>query len=81
MLRAHPGIDAGQTLIVNFVRFGASSLDIMIYTLTRTTDWVECHRVQQDVLLRIGEIIRGHGAEIAFPTRTLHAGQEQQGPA
>jgi MscS family membrane protein len=72
MLQSHPGIDANQTLIVNFLQFGASSLDLMIYTFTKTTVWVEYHGIKQDVLLRIGEIIARHGAEIAFPTQTLH---------
>ena len=44
----------------------------MIYTFTKTTVWVEYHDVKQDVLLQIGEIIERHGAEIAFPTQTLH---------
>ena len=72
MLRSHPGIDTTQTLIVNFNQFGASSLDILIYTFTKTIVWVEYHEVKQDVLLKIGEIIARHGAEIAFPTQTLH---------
>lgn len=72
MLREHPGIDQTQTLIVNFNQFGPSSLDLMVYTFTRTVVWVEYHEVKQDVLLKIGEIIARHGAEIAFPTRTLH---------
>lgn len=72
MLQVHEGIDATQTLIVNFNQFGASSLDIMVYTFTKTTVWVEYHHVKQDVLLKIGEIIERHGAEIAFPTQTLH---------
>lgn len=72
MLLAHPGIDTAQTLIVNFNEYGASSLDLLVYTFTKTTVWVEFHEIKQDLLLRIGEIIAGHGAEIAFPTRTLH---------
>lgn len=72
MLREHPGIDSSQTLIVNFNAFSDSSLDIMVYTFTRTTVWVEFHEIKQDVLLRIGRIIESHGARIAFPTRTLH---------
>jgi len=72
MLQQHPGIDQTQTLIVNFNQFGASSLDILVYTFTRTIKWIEYHEVKQDVLLRIGEIIARHGAEIAFPTQTLH---------
>jgi MscS family membrane protein len=78
MLEEHPDIDQTQTLIVNFNQYGASSLDIMVYTFTKTTVWVEYHAVKQDVLLRIGEIIERHGAEIAFPTRTLHV---QTGPS
>ncbi len=72
MLRAHPEIAQDQTLIVNFLQFAASSLDIMIYTFTNTTKWVEFHEVKQDVMLRIADIVASHGAEMAFPTRTLH---------
>jgi len=72
MLQEHPEIDATQTLIVNFSAFASSSLELMIYTFTKTTQWVKYHAVKQDVLLRIGQIVESHGAEIAFPTRTVH---------
>ncbi|MBN7769560.1 mechanosensitive ion channel family protein [Marinobacter daepoensis] len=72
MLSNHEEIDAKQTLIVNFLAFNASSLDIMVYTFTKTTQWVRFHEVKEDVLLKISDIIENHGAEVAFPTRTLH---------
>ncbi|WP_372996878.1 mechanosensitive ion channel family protein [Marinobacter sp.] len=72
MLQGHEEIDSDETLIVNFLAFNASSLDIMVYTFTRTTQWVRFHEVKQDVLLKISDIIEGYGAEVAFPTRTLH---------
>ena len=72
MLQQHEDIDSDQTLIVNFLAFNASSLDIMVYTFTKTTQWVPFHEVKQDVLLKISDIIEGYGAEVAFPTRTLH---------
>lgn len=72
MLKTHPEIDATQTLIVNFNQFAPSSLDFFVYTFTRTTNWIEFHGIKQDVLLKIGEIISRHGAEIAFPTSTIH---------
>jgi MscS family membrane protein len=73
MLEQHEEIEAEErTLMVNFNAFGASSLDFFVYTFTKTTVWAEYHRVKQDVLLRIAAIIRDHGAEVAFPTRTLH---------
>jgi len=71
MLREHPDIDLGRTLMVNFVTFGASSLDFFIYTFTKTTDWQTFHSVKQDVLFKVAEIISGHGAEIAFPTQVM----------
>lgn len=72
MLQGHDDIDSDQTLIVNFMAFNSSSLDIMVYTFTKTTEWVRFHEVKQDVLLKISDIIEGYGAEVAFPTRTLH---------
>ncbi|MDP2265349.1 MAG: mechanosensitive ion channel [Thiobacillus sp.] len=72
MLQNHPEIDTDATLIVNFSAFSASSLDFFIYTFTKTVDWIQFHDVKQDVLLKIALIIQAQGAEIAFPTRTLH---------
>ena len=72
MLMQHPDIDHELTLMVNFNQFAASSLDFFIYTFTKTTDWVEFHRIKQDVLLKIAAIISAHGAEIAYPTSTVH---------
>ena len=71
MLRAHPEIEQTQTMIVNLDTFGASSVDILIYTFTRTTNWIAFHEIKQDVLLKIADIVSAHSAEIAFPTRTL----------
>ena len=71
MLVAHDDIDKGKTLMVNFVAFGASSLDFFLYCFTRTTDWATYHGVKQDVLVKILKIIEGQGAEVAFPTRTV----------
>jgi MscS family membrane protein len=78
MLRADPEIDTGQTLMVNFNAFNSSSVDFFVYCFTRTTDWAHYHVVKQSVLLRIAEIIASHGAEIAFPTRTLHTVQDAE---
>ena len=72
MLAAHEDISQDRTLMVNFVTFGASSLDFFVYTFTKTTDWATFHQVKQDVLLRIADIVAAHRAEFAFPTQTLH---------
>ncbi|MFT7301144.1 MAG: MscS family membrane protein [Porticoccus sp.] len=72
MLREHSEIDQSQTLIVNLNTFSASSLDFFIYTFTKTIQWAKYHEIKQDVLLKVSEVIVRHGAEIAFPTSTVH---------
>lgn len=83
MLSEHPDIDTGRTLIVNFNSFAASSMEFFVYTFTKTTNWVEYHKIKEAVLLEIADIVDRHGAEFAFPTQTLHlheADQEPDGP-
>ena len=75
LLKCHPDIDHNRTLMVNFNLFGPSSLDFFIYTFTRTTVWTEYHAIKEQILLKIADIIQQHGAEIAFPTRTVHLEQ------
>jgi MscS family membrane protein len=72
MLRKDPEIDTSQLLMVYFNAFAASSCDFFVYTFTKTTVWAEYHQVKHQVLLKIAGIIEGHGAEIAYPTSTLH---------
>jgi len=76
MLQNHEEIDQKQTLIVNLNVFGPSSIDFFVYTFTKTTDWVRYHEIKQDVLLKIEDIISVAGADIAFPTQTLHLSGE-----
>lgn len=71
MLNGHEAIDHDQIVMVNFNTLAPSSLDFFIYCLTRTTVWAEYHEVKQDILLRVIDIIHEHGADVAFPTRTL----------
>jgi MscS family membrane protein len=71
MLIGHDEIDEKQTLMVHFDAFNSSSVDFFIYCLTHTVNWQRYHKVKQDVLLKIGGIVRRHGAAIAYPTRTL----------
>ena len=75
MLLNHKEIDTTKTMIVNFNAFAPSSLDFFVYTYTKTTNWVRFHEIKQDVMLKIMEIVENEGAEIAFPTSTVHLPQ------
>lgn len=72
MLVEHPEIDERNTLFVQLNRFGPSSLDIMIYCFTHTTNWGQYLAIKEDIMLRIIAIVDELGAEVAFPTTTVH---------
>ena len=72
MLKEHEDIAQDRTMIVNFNHMGPSSLDFFVYAFTKTTNWVEYHAIKENVLLQILEIVERNGAEIAFPTHTIH---------
>ncbi|MCW2256483.1 MscS family membrane protein [Providencia alcalifaciens] len=71
MLQQDENIDTGQTLLVYFDAFADSSLNIMVYCFTKTTVWAEWLAAQQEIYLKIIEIVKRHGADFAYPTQTL----------
>ncbi len=77
MLQNHPEIDTEKTLIVNFNAFAPSSMDFFIYTFTKTTDWIQFHAIKEDILLKILRVVEDEGAEMAFPTSTIHLGDNE----
>lgn len=70
-IRQHPTIDLSRSVEVRLIAYGPSSLDILIYCFTSCTDYDQWLQVQEAILLAAGRIIREHGGDIAFPTRTL----------
>lgn len=72
MLQQHPDIAQDQTLLVRFVNFNSSTLDILVYCYAKTTDWARFMQVQEDVLTKMGDIVSRHGASFAYPTITSY---------
>ncbi len=72
MLSERPDIDTGKDLVVSFSRFGESSLDLYLLAFALTTDLGALNAMKQSILLGIADIVAKHGADFAFPTRTLH---------
>jgi MscS family membrane protein len=61
--------------VSTFVRidsFNDSSIDIMVYCFTKTTDWGEWLKVKEALAYRIKEIVEGAGTGFAFPSRSLY---------
>jgi len=76
MLHAHPKID-GDTVRVRFSGYGASSQDIGIRIYALTGDWGEYFAIQEDVLLRMKDIVEGAGTGFAFPSQTLYMTRDE----
>lgn len=70
-LKKHSDIDQRKPLRVHFVSFGDFSLNLKVYCFAQTTGIDEFLRVQEDILLNIGKIIKHYQADFAFPTQTL----------
>jgi len=71
MLNEHPDIHP-QTILVNFETFNESSLDIMLYFFTNTTDWAEYLTTKENVNFRIMDILERENVSVAFPSRTIY---------
>lgn len=76
MIKSHEGIDQEKSLMVHFLSFAPSALEINVYCFTKTTNWQLYREVQQDVFLKCIDIITAHGASCAFPTTTVHLSRE-----
>ena len=72
MVSNSESIDDTQVHYARFVNFGDSSLDFEIYAFTKETTRAGYLSVQQKLFLNIIDIIASHGAECAFPTRTVY---------
>jgi MscS family membrane protein len=61
-----------KTLLVYLDSYNDSSIDILVYCFTRTTDWIEWLEVKEDVLFNIWEIVEKNNCDFAFPTQTIY---------
>ncbi len=72
MLRNHEGISQKDSLLVYFDSFGASSLDIFIYTFTATANWAKYLEIREDIHVKIMQIIEANGSGFAFPSQSIY---------
>jgi len=61
-----------STLMVYLDSFSDSSIDILIYTFSKTTKWEEWLKVKQDILYRVWEILEQNNLEFAFPSQSIY---------
>lgn len=59
-------------LFVRIDSFSDSSIDIMLYCFTKTTNWGEWLEVKESLAYAIKEIVEGAGSAFAFPSQSLY---------
>jgi MscS family membrane protein len=68
--------DPGRaTTLINVDSFNDSSIDIMLYCFTKTTNWGEWMEIKEALAYRIKEIVEAAGAGFAFPSQSLYLEQ------
>jgi len=75
MLQAHTGISQSDSLMVNFDTFADSSLNIFIYTFTKTANWEKYLEIREEIHLKIMEIVEKNGSAFAFPSQSIYVEQ------
>ena len=71
MLYEHPKVESLSARI-RFIGFGNSSLDLEVFAYVLETEYAAFLHVQEDLLLRIIDIIEASGSGFAFPSQTTY---------
>ena len=75
LLYAHPKVES-ESARIRFVGFGASALTLEIFSYVRATDYGVFLEIQEDLLLRIMDIIEQSGTSFAFPSHTTYVARD-----
>jgi MscS family membrane protein len=71
MLYEHSKVESTSAR-VRFVRFGNSSLDLEVFAYVLETEYEPFLHIQEDLLLRIMDIVERSGSGFAFPSQTTY---------
>jgi MscS family membrane protein len=73
MLYGHPKVES-MSARVRFVGFETSSLNLEVFAYILETEYEPFLQVQEDLLLRIMDIVEGSGSGFAFPAQINYVG-------
>jgi MscS family membrane protein len=71
MLKSRPAVDP-ESVVVYFINFGDSSLDILVRAYVLIQDWGEFTAEREQVNLEVMDIVAQLGLSVAFPSRSLY---------
>ncbi|GAB3538100.1 hypothetical protein GCM10027443_32380 [Pontibacter brevis] len=76
MLYAHPKVDP-EPARLRFREFGADSLNLEVFAYVHASNFEEFLEVQEDLFLRIMDIVEASGTGFAFPSQTLYMARDK----
>lgn len=59
-------------LFVHVDKFSDSSIDLMVYCFTRTTDWGAWLKIKEELIFAIKSIVEQAGSGFAFPSQSIY---------
>ncbi len=71
-LKQHPEIDQTERVSVTLVHLADASLELGIDAFTKLTGFVPYLVLQQELLLKMMQIVKAAGADFAYPTQELY---------
>jgi MscS family membrane protein len=76
LLYQHSRVES-PTARVRLVRFSPNSIDLEVFAYVLSTEFVEFLGIQEDLLLRIVDIVEGAGSGLALPSQTLYVSRDK----
>lgn len=67
-----------RTLLVYLDEFSESSITILVYCFSKTTDWNEWLKVKEDVMYKMMDILEKNHLEFAFPSLSIYQEEEEK---
>lgn len=61
-----------RTLLVYLDELSDSSINILVYCFTKTTDWAQWLETKEDVIYKIMDILEKHDLQFAYPSMSLY---------
>lgn len=76
LVLSHPRL-SHEGMRVRFIGYGDYSKNVVLRAFVKTKDWNDFYAVQEDVLLRVEDIVVEAGSGFAFPSSTVYLGRDR----
>ena len=73
VLKSHPDVDLSCDCYANLVDLGPYCLEVSICAYTKTIQTLKFQVIQQDLLLRVLDVLREHNCEVGYPINSLES--------